>query len=402
MDDPGPLPLDDLRILDLTHFYNGPYATMLLSYLGAEVIKIEAPGTGDNGRAVLRHPGQPVGFPFALLNSNKRSITLNLKSAEGRDLFKQMVPKADLVVENFSAGTMDRMGLGFDVLRELNPRLIYATSTGYGLTGPKRDLTAFDPVVQAMAGVMALTGDPDGPPMKAGPAVVDILGGIHFCAGILAAVRQRDRTGAGLMVELCLYESTVPTLTSQIGARYGRGVEQLREGNRATGGLIVPYNAYPASDGWVMMLLHDQLRWRRLCTLLGQPELAGDPRFATDEARIANHAPLDCIIAGWTRNRTRQQVMDEFAANDIFCGMVQELPEVMTDPHLHQRGMLREIEHPQLGPMTIFTSPIRLNGAAPQPKSYSPALGADNDDFYLKELGLDSNQIAALHERKVI
>jgi CoA:oxalate CoA-transferase len=402
MDDPGPLPLDDLRILDLTHFYNGPYATMLLSYLGAEVIKIEAPETGDSGRAVLRKAGQPIGYPFALLNTNKRSITLNLKSAEGRELFKRMVPKADIVVENFSAGTMDRMSLGYEVLRELNPRLIYATSTGYGLTGSKRNIAAFDPVVQAMAGVMALTGDPDGPPMKAGPAVVDILGGIHFCAGILAAIRQRDRTGTGLMVELCLYESTIPTLTSQIGARYGCGVEQLREGNRATGGLIVPYNAYPATDGWVMMLLHDDVRWRRLCTVLGQPELTEDERFATDQARIKNHAALDEIIGNWTRTRTRQEVMDIFVANDIFCGMVQELPEVMTDPHLHQRGMLREIEHPQLGPMTIFTSPIRLNGNPPEPKSYSPSLGADNDDFYTNELGLDRTTIASLHNRKVI
>src|SRR5271155_5857845 len=156
-DGPGPLPLDDLRILDLTHYYNGPYATMLLSYLGAEVIKVETPGTGDSGRAVLRGAEQPIGFPFALLNSNKRSITLNLKSAEGRDLFKRLVPKTDIVVENFSAGTMDRIGLGYEVLRELNPRLVYATSTGYGLTGPKRDIAAFDPVVQAMAGVMSLT-----------------------------------------------------------------------------------------------------------------------------------------------------------------------------------------------------------------------------------------------------
>ena len=402
MDTPGPLPLDDLRILDLTHFYNGPYATMLLSYLGAEVIKIETPETGDSGRGVLRHPEQPVGFPFALLNSNKRSITLNLKSAEGRDLFKQMLPKADIVVENFSAGTMDRMGLGYEVLRELHPRLIYATSTGYGLTGPKRNIAAFDPVVQAMAGVMALTGEPDGPPMKAGPAMVDILGGIHFCAGILAAIRQRDRTGTGLMVELCLYESTIPTLTSQIGAYYGRGVKQLREGNRATGGLIVPYNAYPATDGWVMMLLHDEVRWRRLCGVLGQPELTGDERFITDEARTKNHEALDRIIADWTCSRTRQQVMDEFVANDIFCGMVQELPEVMTDPHLHGRGMLRAIEHPQLGPMTIFTSPIRLNGNPAQPRSHSPALGADNAEFYTKELGLDPSALASLQARKII
>jgi CoA:oxalate CoA-transferase len=280
-------PLDDLRILDLTHFYNGPYATFLLSHLGAEVIKVEAPGIGDGARALFRRKDKPYGTPFAMLNSNKQSITLNLKSDEGRALFKRMVRKADIVVENYAAGTMDSMGLGYEILRAENPRLIYATSTGFGLNGPYRDVAAFDPIVQAMAGVMAITGEKDGPPMKTGATVADILGGVHLCAGLLAAIRQRDRSGQGLMVELCLYDSVIPALTTFVGAM-DMGLTNLRDGNRASGGALSPYNSYPASDGWVMVLANDDFRWTKLCGLMGQPDLAVEEGFATARARSKN------------------------------------------------------------------------------------------------------------------
>ncbi|MGH7935148.1 MAG: CaiB/BaiF CoA transferase family protein [Candidatus Binataceae bacterium] len=398
---PEVLPLDDLRVLDLTHYYNGPYATLLLSYLGAEIIKIESPQSGDGMRALYRAPGKPFGAPFALMNANKRSITLNLKSDGGKDIFRRLVPTADLVVENYAPGTMESYGLGYAALRELNPRLVYACGTGYGLSGPNRDLAAFDPVVQAMSGIMALTGEADGPPLKAGPAVVDILGAAHLCAGILAAIRQRDRTGKGLMVELSLNESSIPTLTTHLGS-LGMGITKFRDGNRSSGGVIVPYNGYPASDGWVMILSADQARWTKLCQLMGRPELAEDPRFANMAARARNRDEVDRLVGEWTRTKTRQELMDLLSANDVFCGIVKELPEVMADPHLHERGTLRDIDHPQLGPMTIFTSPLRLNGKANVPKSQSPVLGADSEAFYAKELGLSAAEIAQLRERKVI
>lgn len=394
-------PLDDLRVLDLTHYYNGPYATFLLSHLGAEVIKVEEPGHGDGGRALFRRKGKPYGVPFALLNSNKQSITLNLKSDEGRALFKRLVSKADIVVENYAAGTMDSMGLGYEVLRTENPRLIYATSTGFGLSGPNRDVAAFDPIIQAMAGVMAITGEADGPPMKSGAAIADILGGVHFCAGLLAAIRQRDRTGKGLMVELCLYDSVIPALTSFLGAM-GAGMENLRDGNRAPGGAISPYNAYPASDGWVLILAGDNARWTKLCGLMGTPELAVKERFATLGRRARNRHEIDRIVGAWTITKTRRELFDLMAAADVFCGMVQELPEVMADPHLLARGMLREVDHPALGPMTIFTSPVRLNSEPSVPTSMSPALGAENDRVYHDELGLNTEEIAGLRDRRVI
>jgi len=397
------LPLDDIRVLDLTHFVNGPYATMLLSYMGAEVTKVESPKWGDGMRPGYRRTKeQPIGMAFALMNSNKRSITLNLKSAEGKDLFKRLVRNADVVVENYEAGTMDRLGLGYEVLAGINPRIVYASSSGYGQSGPNHNLPAFDPIVQAMTGVMALTGQPDDPPLKAGVIFADVLGATHLCAGILGAIRQRDRSGRGTMVEISMQEAILPTLVSHISAYYGMGVRQLREGNRGSGGVITPANAYPARDGWVMILAADNVRWRKLCLLMGRADLAEDPRYAKISGRSKNRDEIDRIIGEWTSTRTRQQLMDELSANDVICGVVKELPEVMADPHLFERGALLDIEHPQLGPMTIFTSAVRFGGKPSTLRSPSPLLGADNQSVYGDELGLSKEEIADLRTRQVI
>jgi len=396
-----PLPLDDLRVLDLTHYYNGPYATMLLAYLGARVIKIEEPEYGDGARALYRREDQPFGIPFALMNANKRSITLNLKSEEGRALFKRMVAKADIVVENFAAGTMDALGLGWEILHALNPRLIYAFSTGYGSSGPDRHLPAFDPVVQANTGIMALTGAADGPPYKAGPPVVDILGATHLAAGILAAIRERDRTGEGMVVELSLQESTLPSLATHMGA-LGMGLGNLRDGNRSSGGFVVPYNAYRAKDGWVMILAGDNRRWRRLCEVMGRPDVAADPRFHKLSGRQKYPDEIDAIITAWTSQLTRAEIMELIGANDLFGGMVKELPEVIADPHLRARGTLRDVDHPELGPMTIFTSPIRLDRQPTATPSPAPTLGEDNESVYAEEFGLTADEIAAMRARGTI
>jgi formyl-CoA transferase len=395
-------PLDDIRVLDLTHFYNGPYGTLMLSYLGADVVKIEPPGHGEGMRPLYRAPGREISLGFAILNVNKRSVTLNLKSDEGRELFKRMVDRADVVAENFAFGAMESFGLGYEVLRTINPRIIYATGTGYGLSGPYRDLPAFDPVIQAMSGVVSTTGDADGMPTKAGPAVVDMLGGIHLAAAILAALRSRDRTGQGMLVEVALLDAVVPTLTTHIGAYYGMGIKQTRTGNRSPGGVIVPYNVYPASDGYVLILAADNRRWRRLCEVVGRPELADHSRFATLRARATNVDAVDEIISAWTRAHTRDTLMAILNGADVFCGSVKELPEVMNDPHLRMRGMLRAIDDPRLGRITIWTSPLRMNGEAPVPGSPAPELGADTDDFLRTELGLDAASIESLRARKVI
>jgi CoA:oxalate CoA-transferase len=397
------LPLEDIRVLDLTHFVNGPYATMLLGYMGADVIKIESPKWGDGMRPGYRRSAeQPIGLAFALMNSNKRSVTLNLKSDEGREIFKRMVQTADVVVENYEAGTMERMGLGYDVIRGVNPRIIYASSTGYGQSGPNRNLPAFDPIVQAMTGVMAVTGRPEDPPLKAGAIMADVLGATHLCAGILGAIRQRDRTGEGLMVEISMQEAVLPSMVSHISAYYGMGLRQLREGNRGSGGVITPANAYPASDGWVVILAADNHRWRKLCRIMGQPEMAEDPRYAKLSGRSRHRDEIDARIGDWTSTKTRSELMELLNANDIICGVVKELPEVMTDPHLLQRGALQELDHPQLGPITIFTSPLRFNGEPSRPRSPSPTLGGDNEQVYCAELGISAEEFASLRVRKII
>lgn len=394
--------LDDIRILDLTHFYNGPYATLTLAFLGADVIKVEPPGRGEGGRSLYKAPGAALGLPFAMMNSNKRSITLNIKSEHGKEILKRLVSRFDVLVENFSPGTMKALGLGHESLMALNPRLIYATGTGYGLTGPYKTFPAFDPVVQAMGGVLGTSGEASGPPMKAGPAIVDILGGIHLAAGILGAIRERDKTGKGLLVEVSLHDTVIPTLTTHVGAYFGLGRHQLRNGNRAPGAAVAPYNVYPARDGHVLILGGDDPRWGRLCALMGRPELAHDPRFSSLAARVENQDALDAAIGEWTATVGKEDLMRMLNENDIFCGVVKDLSEVMSDPHLHERGLLRVIEHPAHGPVTVFTSPLRLHGEPAEIRSPSPALGADNEEFYAAELGFTRSEIAGLRDSGII
>jgi len=253
-----------------------------------------------------------------------------------------------------------------------------------------------------MTGVMAVTGRPEDPPLKAGAIMADVLGATHLCAGVLGAIRQRDRTGEGLMVEISMQEAVLPSMVSHISAYYGMGLRQLREGNRGSGGVITPANAYPAADGWVVILAADNERWRRLCRIMGRPELGEDSRYAKLSGRSRCRDEIDRLIGEWTSTRSRSELMELLNSNDIICGIVKELPEVMTDPHLLQRGALQQVDHPQLGPVTIFTSPVRFNGEPSRPRSPSPALGSDNEHVYCGELGMSAEELASLRERKIV
>lgn len=395
-------PLAGIRVVDLTHYYAGPYATLLLSFLGADVVKVEPPNAGDGCRALYRHPSARVSLPFAMMNSNKRAITLDLKKDEGTALLKRILATTDVLVENFSPGVMERLGLSWETLHRVSPKLVYATLSGYGRSGEYSDLPAFDPVVQAMAGIMATTGEAEGPPLKAGPAVVDILGGTHLATAILAAIRQRDQTGEGLFVEVSLYDSVIATLSTHIGAHYGLGIRKLRDGNRAPGGAVVPYNVYPASDGHVLILVANDRGWRQLCAAIGRDDFAADERFETMSKRVAQQTVVDAALSDWTRTRNRREVMEVVNGAGAFCGMVQELEEVVDDESLHERGMLVSVDHPALGPVNVFTSPIRLNGNPSELRSASPALGEHNQSFYAGELGLSQEEIDELRRRGVL
>lgn len=393
--------LDDVRVLDLTHIYNGPYATLMLGFFGAEVIKVEPPRWGENVRKLFKVPGTEESYPFIMLNSNKKGITLNLKTVRGQELFKELVKRSDVVVENFAVGVMDKLGLGYEALKQLNPDLIYATGTGFGLTGPYSAYPAYDPIIQAMVGVMSTTGFPDGPPLKAGPPVTDILGGIHLCAGILAALHQRDRTGEGTLVETSLYDAALGPMITQMSSYLARGVTG-RFGNTAPGRAFSPYNCYAAQDGYVLLLVADEVKWRSFCHIMGRADLIDDPDFATNAARTKRFDEMDVMVGEWVARHSKQEVMEKLAGADITCGIVKEVPEVLHDPHLRARGTLQDITHPTVGQVTVLASPVRFDGEPPTIDSPSPTLGQHNEMVYGRLLGLSAREIASLQEQGII
>jgi crotonobetainyl-CoA:carnitine CoA-transferase CaiB-like acyl-CoA transferase len=394
-------PLDDIRVLDLTHVYNGPYATLMLALMGAEVIKVEPPQTGERVRNIFKIRGTEESYPYLMLNSNKKGITLNLKTERGRELLKELAKQSDVVVENFAVGVLDKLGLGYDVLKELNPSLIYASSSGFGRSGPYRDYPAFDPIIQAMVGIMSVTGFPGNPPVKAGPPVLDIMGGIHLCAGILAALHMRDRTGTGTIVETSLYDAAVGPLISHFSSHLVNGVTG-RWGNTAPGRILTPYNSYQAKDGYILLLVADEGKWKAFCRAIGREDLLENPRFATNAVRIKHVDEMDAIVGEWVRQHTRKEVMDILGGADITCGIVQEVPEVLQDAHLRERGTLQDITHPVVGKVTVMGSPVRFNEEPPVVDTPSPTLGQHNEIVYGRLLGLSDREMASLKEQGVI
>ena len=393
-------PLDGVTVIDMGHIYNGPYAGFLLAMAGADVIKLE-PLQGEH----LRHRGRKKAhsIPFALLNSNKRCITLNLKTARGRELFFEMVRRADVVLENFAPDAMEKMGLGWDALRAVNPRLIYGCSSGYGRTGPRRDDLAMDLTVQAASGVMSVTGFPDSPPLKAGAAVCDFSGGVHLYAAIVTALFERERTGEGRMVEVSMQEAIYASLASNIGMYYDMGQKPPpRTGNRHGGLSISPYNVYPTRDGHAAVNCTNDAHFYHLLRAMGRAELKDDPRFATNHARAEILDEVDELVSAWTKTLSKDELLDIARTYDFPCAPVRDLHEVINDPHLHERGMLQWIDHPQMGRIALQNSPLRFHGSPLMPLVPSGELGVDNDDVYGGWLGLSADDIAALRQERVI
>jgi CoA:oxalate CoA-transferase len=392
-------PLAGITVLDFGQIYNGPYCGFLLALAGARVIKVESPqGEGLRARAVA----SSATYPFAMLNANKDAITLNLKSAEGCRMLNALVMRADVLLENFSPGTMDRHGVGSDTLCALNPRLIYAAGTGFGRTGPHRDYLAMDITVQAMSGIMSITGDGEGPPLKAGPALCDFLGGIHLYGGIVTALFQRERTGAGCVVDVAMQDTVFPTLATAIGAMHQLGRHPSRNGNRHPALSLAPYNVYQARDGHVAIICIREEHWRNLLDAMGRRELADDPRFATMAARAANMDAVDALVEAWTSTLAKADVFRIAQQHDVICAPVQDLTDVLNDPHLLARGMLVRCDHPVLGSTVLPTTPLRFEGIDPPPLRAARALGEDNEAVYAEFLGLSATDVARLRDAQVI
>jgi CoA:oxalate CoA-transferase len=397
---PSPYPLAGIKVVDLSQIYNGPYATFLMAQAGADVIKVE-PKDGEH----LRRRGVVGGasLPFAMLNANKRSVSLDLKNPQGRDLLIAMIKRADVLVENFAPGVMDRLGLGVEAMRKVNPRLVYAQSSGYGQSGLYRDYPAMDLTVQAMSGVMGITGFPDREPVKAGPALCDFFAGVHLYGGIVTALLDRERTGRGRTVEVAMLDAVYASLSSTLGMCFGLGwKEAARTGNRHGGLAESPYNVYPTSDGYIAIICVGEQHWKNLLGAMGRKDLHGDPRFESLKTRVAHMDVVDVLVGTFVKQYKKQDLFALLMKHRVPCAPVRTLMEVVNDPHLHQRGMLQWINHPQYGRIVVQSSPMRYDNAPPLPHQPSEELGASNDAVLGGWLELRRDDVERLAKEGVI
>ena len=400
MSRPTDQPLHGITVVDLSQIYNGPYATFLLAMAGADVIKVE-PKDGEH----LRRRGVVGGaaLPFAMLNANKRSVSLDLKTEKGKKLLIELAKKADVLVENFAPGVMDRLGLGADAILKVNPRLIYAQSSGYGSSGRYRDYPAMDLTVQAMAGIMSITGFPDRPPVKAGPAVCDFFAGVHLYGGIVTALLARERTGLGRTVEVAMMDSVYASLSSNLGLCYGRGWQDApRTGNRHGGLAEAPYNVYPTRDGHIAIICVGEVHFKNLLKAMRREDLLADPRFQSLKTRVENIDAVDELVSGFTRQFDKQELFRLLMEHRVPCAPVRTMMEVVNDPHLHERGMLQWVDHPDLGRIVVQRSPMLYNGVARVEHKASARLGAHNAEVFGGMLEVSADEIAVLEREGVI
>ena len=393
-------PLQGVKVLDLGQIYNGPYAGFLLAMAGADVVKVEP----IKGEALRDRAGQAgISFAMGMLNSNKRGLAIDLKSADGKELLIELAKKADVLLENFAPGVLDRLGVGSSVLRDANPRLIYASSTGYGQSGPAKDNLAMDLTIQAQSGIMSVTGPPDGKPMKAGVALCDFFGGVHLYAGILTALYEREQTGVGRVVETAMLEAAYPALATNLAGMYRAGwVQPPRTGNQHPAGASAPYGVYEASDGYVAIICVRESHWENLIELMGRNDLKDDPRFADQAMRGENAQLVDDVVETWTRTQPKQQIADALRVHHVPSAVVRELPEVVEDAHMHSRGMLHRMDHPELGPVVLPHSPLRFHGEERVELSASPGLAQHTGEVLADWLNYDAARVDALIESGAI
>ncbi len=393
-------PLAGLTVIDLTQIYNGPYATFLMALAGANVIKVE-PKTGEN----LRSRGDlgGVAYPFSMLNANKKPITLNLKTDKGKELLKEMVKKADIVIENFAPGVMERLGVGADELQKINPRLIYASSSGYGSDGPYRNYPAMDLVMQAMCGIINSTGFPDQPPVKSGAALCDFFAGIHLFSAVMMALYDRERTGRGRQVEVSMQDATFFSLGSNYGMLHARGdAAPERTGNRHGGLGVAPYNSYKTRDGYVVVNAPGDHHWQSILEVIGRQDLKDDERLKTRTARVVHFQLVDELLETWTADKARDEVAAAMLAKAIPCAPVRPLKEVMNDVNMLARGSLQVMDHPELGRVHVPHTPLNMVGLPRMPLEPSKGLGAMNDEIYGQWLGHSKEEVEAMSREGVI
>jgi CoA:oxalate CoA-transferase len=396
-----PGPLEGIRVLDLTWVLAGPFASMILCDLGADVIKVERPPYGDAAR--LTGPfldGQSCYF-FSI-NRGKRSICLDLKTERGKELFLRLVEASDVVMENFTPGTMDTLGLGHDVLRKRNPRLIYAATSGFGQTGPDRLRPALDIVVQGMGGVMSITGEPDGPPVRPGLSLGDIAAGLYTAIGVLAALHDREKSGQGQLIDVAMLDCQIAILENAFIRYFATGELPRPIGTRHP--IATPFQAFPTKDGWIVLALSwgVENQWELFCATIGRVDLIDDPRFDTPYLRTDHHAELEPILNEAMRQKTTSEWLREFDAIGLPCGPLNNIAQAAEHPQVVARRMLVEVEHPRIGPLKLPDTPVKLSRTPGGIKGPPPALGQDTYAVLSSLLGLSAEELDELAGAGVI
>ena len=393
--------LEGIRVIDMTHNQAGPACTQILAFLGAEVIKLEEPGKGDVARTNMSDSTSDSLF-FLVLNANKQSLTMNLKTDEGKALFRKLLANADVLVENFSPGALDRLGFGFDVLQEINPRLIFATIKGFGTYGPYSGFKSFEPIAQAMGGAMSVTGFPENPPTYLWAAVGDSGTGMHMAIGILAALQQRHETGRGQQVEVSMQDAVVNIMRVSIRDHQRFRETQMRKGNQL--GQFSPGTTYACHPGgpndYVYIFVQTQM-WPAFLEVIGRPELADDPKFGTAKARWDNHEELDALVEEWTRQHDKHEVMRLMAESGVPCGACLDTGELLEDPHLRAREMIVDIDYPPRGVYHTAGCPIKLSDS-PAEITRPPMLGEHTDTLLRGLCDVDQGEIDRLRQDGVV
>jgi len=390
-------PLDGITVLDLTRVLSGPYCTMLLADMGARVIKVEQPGKGDDTRAWGPPFLEGESAYFLSINRNKESVTLDFKHPEGRALLEQLIAKADVLVENFRPGTLTKLGLDYDTLSKRYPRLIYCSISGFGHTGPRSSQPGYDAIMQAEGGLMSITGTADGPPVRLGVAIVDIISGMFAAYGVAMALLARERSGKGQEVDLAMLDATVALLTYQAGNYFASAKVPARLGNRHPS--IVPYETFTASDGEFVLAVGNDEQWRRFCAVA---ELLEDERFATNRQRVSGYDALRPFVADRLRERPRQHWIDALTRAGVPCGSVRNFDELFADPQLGAREMIAMVEHATIGPLKALGVPVKLSDTPGAVRTPPPTLGQHTDAVLQHDLGLSADAVAGFRQRQVI
>jgi crotonobetainyl-CoA:carnitine CoA-transferase CaiB-like acyl-CoA transferase len=384
-------PLDGLRVVDLTRVLAGPFCAMLLGDMGADVVKIEEPLSGDDARAWGPFVG-PWSSYFLGVNRSKRSLALDLKAAKGAEVLRRLLAQADVFIENFKPGSLDKLGFGWNAVHALNPRLVHCTISGYGSTGPRRHLTGYDPIVQAEAGFMDITGTPDGPPVRTGVAITDYMAGLYAFGGILLALRHRDRTGVGEHVDIALFDAILSTLSMPVGILQATGQTPHRLGNDHSS--IAPYEALRARDGMIMIAAANPRLWKQLCGAVGVAHLVDDPRFRTNTERVANRPALKVELERAFSGYTVDELVDRLHRASVPCGRVRTVAEALEDPQVEARQMLLDLGDPEMQGLRVLGNPIKLSADGARPTRRPPRLGEHTREI-LAELGYSDGEVTA-------